>query len=73
MTGTKNDRDMTGVLYGGVWENLSWKEHLYNYSFSPNNKSEFIGYTAGESLRTFFKARDALGVISSEMDQNNRI
>ena len=31
MTGTKNDRDMTGVLYGGVWENLSWKEHLYNY------------------------------------------
>ena len=31
MMGTKNDRDMTGVLYGGVWENLSWKEHLYNY------------------------------------------
>ena len=27
----KNDRDMTGVLYGGVWENLSRKEHLYNY------------------------------------------
>ena len=25
MTGTKNDRDMTGVLYGGVWEKRAGK------------------------------------------------
>ena len=44
---------------------------LPKLSFSPNNKSEFISYTAGESLRTLFKARDAFGVISSKMDQNS--
>ena len=27
----KNDREMTGVLYGGSTEILSQKEHYYNY------------------------------------------
>ena len=28
MTGTKNDRGMTGVLYGGVWE-IWGRKHIF--------------------------------------------
>ena len=38
MTGTKNDRVMTGVLYGGVWE-IGLEKHIYITTYSDDFNS----------------------------------
>ena len=35
MTGTKNDRDMTGVLYGGVWE-IWGRKHIFTTTLNSS-------------------------------------
>ena len=39
MTGTKNDRDMTGVLYGGVWEICPGRNIIIATSNHPMRRS----------------------------------
>ena len=50
MTGTKNDRKMTGVLYGGVRGLVSWKEHFYNYSDNSGEATPFDWYNSRLSV-----------------------